>query len=349
MGSGVPARYGPGMEPVVVHVTADGDGRGALEVRWELSGAGPVEIAVGPTPDAVDHAHPVAVVEDGASVTLHDLGPGRHYVSVAPAGGGSGVVAAERRVPLEGAANFRDLGGYRTADGGRTRWGLVFRSDALHALTVEDAALVGRLGLRVVYDLRGDHERRRHPSVELPDGDVRRVLLGIGGAAGESKEITERILDGEIPEITEEFLVGAYQQMAERDPTTFVALLTGLTDPDGLPALFHCTAGKDRTGMTAALLLRLLGVDEETVLDDYELSTAHWSEHRIALLRPSFERAGIDIERFRPLFVAPRVAMASLLSILRDAHGGVEGYLVEAGGMDPEAVAELRRLLVQPA
>ena len=255
----------------------------------------------------------------------------------------------ERRLPLQGAANFRDLGGYPTGDGGSTRWGLVFRSDALHALTEEDVAVVTRLGLRVVYDLRGDRERTRHPSVELPDGDVRRVLLGIGGSSGETKEITERILDGEIPEITDDFLLGAYQQMAERDPATFVTLLTGLTEPDGLPALFHCTAGKDRTGMTAALLLSVLGVDDETVLDDYELSTIHWSEHRIALLRPSFERAGIDIERFRPLFVAPRLAMSSLLTALRDTHGGAERYLVDAGGMDPGAIEELRRLLVQPA
>src|SRR5438067_7915326 len=231
------------MEPVVVDVTVQGDGEGNLAVTWSLAGEdtghnaiaeSAVEIAVGPTPEAVDHAHPVAIVEGATSTILHGLGNGRHYVSVAPRRGGSALVAAERLVPLEGASNFRDLGGYPTKDGGHTRWGLVFRSDALHRLTVEDAAVVGRLGLRVVYDLRRDAERERMPSVELPDGDVRRVLLAIGGASGETREITDRIYDGELTAIDDDFLVDVYQRMAENDAPTFVTLLTWLTDPDRL-------------------------------------------------------------------------------------------------------------------
>jgi protein-tyrosine phosphatase len=337
------------MEPVVVDGSVEGDGRGALTVRWRLEGSGPVEIAVGPTPEAVDHGHPVAVVEGERSVVLHDLGPGRHYVSIAPAGGGSALVVAERLVALEGTSNFRDLGGYPVAGGGRTRWGLVFRSDALHALTVEDLAVVGQLGLRVVYDLRGDHERERAPSKQLPTDDPRRVALGIGGRAGQTKEITEAILDGEVEPLDDDFLLEAYQRMAETDAPTFATLLTGLTDPDGLPALFHCTAGKDRTGMTAALLLSVLGVDETTILDDYELSTRLWAERRIERLRPKFEEAGIEIERYTNLFLAPRHAMVGLLARLHERHGTVERYLVEAGGIDPEVVPELRRLLLQPA
>jgi protein-tyrosine phosphatase len=287
------------------------------------------------------------VVSGADRVVLRDLGPGRHYVSVAPAAGGSGVVAAERLVTLEGTLNFRDLGGYPTTGRGQTRWGRVFRSDALHALTVEDVATLGRLGLRVVYDLRHDVERTKQPSV-LPDA-VRSVVLAIGGSATENREITERILAGELDGIDDEFMAGVYRQMAEHDATTFGRLLTGMTDPDGLPALFHCTAGKDRTGMTAALLLSVLGVDEATVLDDYELTGRYWTERRVAGLKARFEAAGIDIERFRALFGAPRMAMASMLTMLHERFGTVDRYLVEAGGMVPEALDELRRLLVQPA
>ena len=334
---------------MVVDVNVAGDGHGNLDISWKLEGGGPVEIAVGPTPETIDHQRPVAIVEGEQQIALHDLGGGRHYVSVAPRAGGSAVVAAERLVPLEGAANFRDLGGYRVADGGRTRWGLVFRSDALHALTVEDVALVGRLGLRVVYDLRRDAERERMPSVELPEGDVRRVLLAIGGSAGETREITDRIFAGEFEAIGDDFLVEAYQNMAEHDAPTFATLLTGLTDLDGLPALFHCTAGKDRTGMSAAMLLSVLGVEEHTVLEDYELSTTVYSERRIEQLRPRFERNGVDIERFRSLFTAPRHAMESLLVVLHERYGGVDRFLVDAGGMSPDVIDELRRLLIQPA
>jgi protein-tyrosine phosphatase len=333
------------MSAVVRHVAVEGDGRGNLEVSWELDGGGPVEVAVGPTPEAIDHASPRAVVDDGDRVVLHELGPGRHYVSVAPAGGGSGVVAAERLVTLEGTLNFRDLGGYRTAGGGRTRWGRVFRSDALHRLTVEDVAILGQLGLRVVYDLRHDVERTKQPSV-LPES-VRREVVSIGGEATQNKEITERILDGEVEAIDDAFMAAVYVQMAERDAATFGRLLTGLTDPDGLPALFHCTAGKDRTGVTAALLLSALGVPDETVLDDFELTQRYWTDSRVEGLRPRFKEKGIEIERYQALFAAPRIAMAELLDTLHAKHGTVERYLVDAGGMEPEAIAELRRLLVQ--
>jgi protein-tyrosine phosphatase len=333
------------MDAAVVQVAVTGDGRGNLEVSWSLEGGGPVEVAVGPTPESIDHGAPRAVVADADRVVLSDLGPGRHYVSVAPAGGGSGVVAAERLVPMEGTLNFRDLGGYPTATG-RTRWGRVFRSDALHRLTVEDVAMVQHLGLRVVYDLRHSVERDKAPSV-LP-ASVRAEVLSIGGEATQNKEITERILDGEIEGIDDEFMAAVYVQMAERDAATFARLLTGLTDPDGLPALFHCTAGKDRTGVTAALLLSVLGVDDETVLDDFELTGPFWTEPRIAGLRPRFEERGIDIERYRALFAAPRSAMAALLAWLHEHHGDAARYLVDAGGMEPEALDELRRLLVQP-
>lgn len=335
------------MTPTVVGVLVDGDGEGNLSVSWELDGEGPVEVAVGPTPETIDHDHPVAVVHDGERVELAGLGRGRHYVSVAPAAGGSAVVAAERLVRLEGSANFRDLGGYPAAGGQRTRWGLVFRSDALHALTVEDVAVVGRLGLRVVYDLRRDAERDREPSVELP-GEVRREVLTMGGAAGEGQEILQQILAGEVERIGDDFLVDAYQLMVRRDAGLFGRLLSGLTDPGGLPALFHCSAGKDRTGVTAALLLALLGVDEATILEDYELTGRYYSERKIEHYRPRFAEGGIDIENFRALFSAPRAAMEGLLATVADL-GGAERYLLEEAGMTGATIAELRRLLLQPA
>ena len=170
------------MPSVVVHAEVAGDGQGGLNVSWELAGDGPVEIAVGLSPGEIDRTHLVARVDGATQVSLTGLGPGRHYVSVASASG-RGVVAAERLLALEGATNFRDLGGYRTAGGGRTRWGLVFRSDAPHRLTGADLAVIGRLGLRVVYDLRADSERSQAPSA-LP-GDVRREL-GHGHAAGDA-------------------------------------------------------------------------------------------------------------------------------------------------------------------
>lgn len=333
------------MPPVVLEVEIASDGHGGLDVSWELAGEGPVAISVGPTPESIDHDHPVAHVEHDTRITLRGLGPGRHYVAVAPADGGSAVVAAERALPLEGASNFRDLGGYRTADGGRIGWGLIFRSDAPHRLTEADLAAVGRLGLRTVYDLRTEVERGRAPSA-LP-GDVRRELLAIGGTAGKSKELGELLMTGQLAAVPKDFLVGVYQNLVENDGPTFGRLLTGLTDPGRLPALFHCTAGKDRTGISAALLLAALGVDEASILDDYELSAAFFTDRRLARLQPKLAAEGIDLDDYRAVFGAPRRAMAAALTGLREQYGSIEGYLAERAGVTPATLTALRASLVR--
>ena len=252
-----------------------------------------------------------------------------------------------RVLALEGATNFRDLGGYPTADGGRTRWGRVYRSDAPHRLTEADLATVGGLGLRCVYDLRTEPERAHSPSV-LPDG-VPCVPLPIGGGAAETSGIGPLVLEGRFAEIPLDFLSRVYRAMIVHNAAEFGRLLAALADPSRLPALVHCTAGKDRTGLGSALLLTVLGVDEETVLDDYELSAAHYSAPRMARMRERLAEAGIDEERYLAVFGASREAMAGALAWLREEHGSVERYLLDRAGLSPRVLDDLRKHLVEPA
>jgi protein-tyrosine phosphatase len=250
-----------------------------------------------------------------------------------------------RLVALEGAPNFRDIGGYRTADGGQVRWGRVYRSAALHRLTEVDVAAIKRLELRVVYDLRMDEERGRAPSI-LPDG-LRCELLPIGGTAAKTKELTDLVLQGNLRRVPPDFLVRIYESMIESSAFTFGRLLTKLSEAGNTPALFHCTAGKDRTGISAALLLSILAVDEVTILDDYELSNIHYTESQIARLKVKFENGGIDADRYRAVFGAPRHAMATLLATLRERYGSAESYLREEAGAAPEVFSALRAQLVE--
>jgi protein-tyrosine phosphatase len=332
------------MRPAVTTVEVVGDGDGGLDVSWRLVGGGAVELAIGRTPESIDHEHPVTSVEDGSRITLTDLGPGRHYVSVAPVGGGSAVVGAERMLRLDGAGNFRDLGGYRTVDGRWTRWGRVFRSDALHRLSTADQVVVGRLRLRVVYDLRTEEERTRAPSA-LP-AELRRELLTVGGDAAHVTALGDLFSPGGPDGSPDDFLVRAYQGMVANDAPTFGRLLRGLATTHGVPALFHCTAGKDRTGMGAALLLSALGVDERTVLDDYALSQAWLTERRMARLRPRFTELGMTEDRIHSVLGAPRHAMATALHALRERHGSIESYLVNQGGVTPDLLETLRSHLL---
>jgi protein-tyrosine phosphatase len=256
-----------------------------------------------------------------------------------------------RSVDLQGASNFRDLGGYPTVDGGQTRWGRVYRSDALHRLSPQDLATVKQLGLRTVYDLRVAEERLQAPSA-LPVGltptavPIGTSLRGRGGRAGEFAAL---LASGDWGELPHDYLVFVYEDLLEHHAGDFGRLLSHLSRDRNVPALFHCRQGKDRTGLAAALLLSALGVDEATVLDDYELSADYyWSPRRLERLRPKLAEAGIDEAHYLAVFGAPRQVMATVLSRLRAGHGSVEEFLTARAGLSAADLTALRARLVSP-
>jgi protein-tyrosine phosphatase len=330
----------PAATSQVTQVEVESDGPGCLVVRWDLhrDGDGAVDIAVGPTPAAVDHTHALGVPAGERSARLTGLSSGRHYVSIRPRHSDAAVVAAERRVPFEGVVNFRDLGGYRTGSGGRTSWGQVFRSDALHQLTADDLPAFQRLGVRMVYDLRRDDEREQMPNPV----DSRQVAILSGLSAQERPDWSglQQAIDGE------RRLYESYLGMLATSAPMFGQVLSGMADPDGVPAVFHCAGGKDRTGMTAALLLSWLGVERATVLDDYVM-TGLW--RTVELEQETFEEmlaAGISRDAAIALLGTPRWVMAEALAVLDEEYGGIEAYLRGPAAMDGETLDALRQRLV---
>ena len=336
-----PGRTIRSMASAITEVQVDAERGGPTEVRWVVEGpAVAVEVAVGAGPDTVDHRHAATVPAGTTAHTLGPLGPGRHFVSVAPEGGGPAAVAADRRIGFEGVSNFRDLGGYRTATGGRTRWGLVYRADALHGLTADDLELYASLGVGLVIDLRSDMERDERPnpmaSESLP------LVLQREGSTG-------NILMGETMEEGERVLARLYLSHLELGAERIGEILRAMAAPEGLPAVFHCHAGKDRTGMIAAVLLEALGVDRATILDDYELTARYRARaHQEGTFRSLVER-GLPPEAAAGVLTSPRWAMAEALEALDSTYGGVETYLTGPAGIDPSDLDGLRARLVAPA
>ena len=126
----------------------------------------------------------------------------------------------------------------------------------------------------------------------------------------------------------------------------FGSLLTGLAEPDGLPAVFHCLFGKDRTGVAAAVLLTALGVTRSDVVADYELTERFQSQEVVATALSRLEGAGVPKEAAAGLLGAPGPVMAALLDEITDRHGGVDEFLTGPAGMRPDVLERLRRLLV---
>jgi protein-tyrosine phosphatase len=242
----------------------------------------------------------------------------------------------ERLITLEGAVNFRDLGGYAADDGMRTRWRTLFRADGLGELTEPDLAVLRGLGIRTVIDLRSGSELERgrfdveaHPVTfhhfpfiaELPDAqefDRRPGLLG-----------------------------SQYQEIVRDAGDQILAALDVLASPDALPAVFHCTAGKDRTGVLSAIVLSLLGVDEPTVVTDYALSGAAMQRLREKLIR-KYPEGRETIENIDEVFSADPSQMELLLDHVREHYGSVAAY-VEGLGAEPGLVERLQTALLEPA
>jgi protein-tyrosine phosphatase len=257
---------------------------------------------------------------------------------------------AEREGPallLEGAPNFRDLGGYRTTDGRRVRVGQVYRSGALSELTETDLERLAALGIHQVFDLRTPEEVARNPD-RLPDG-VRYVPLPLPTEGSSFSRIVELIAN--LRRLDQLLLRGYTRVMIDSNARFFGDLLRRLAhDEQALPAVIHCTAGKDRAGMAAALLLAALGVPDETIVADYSLSSRHYAlfhrlvSEQIAPLAP----AGLTADDLHGLLVANPEVMRSALAHLRGRYGSIEAYLLKHAGLDAAALERLRERLLEP-
>ena len=199
----------------------------------------------------------------------------------------------ERVIALEGATNVRDLGGYRTRDGRIVRWRRLFRADGLHRLTGNDHRILTELGIAAAYDLRYGPERAGEPA-RLP-AEIRSVHIGLADRPEAS--FLDSLGLGGVPTVENaaDYLLGAYDRYPELYADACRTLLEHLSEPGNGPCLFHCTAGKDRTGFAAALILSALGVPYETVLEDYLLTNAHWGSGRTRARGPAARtlRAGL--------------------------------------------------------
>lgn len=177
-----------------------------------------------------------------------------------------------RSLHLEGASNFRDLGGYYGQDGRQVRWRRLFRSDHLGALTPRDKEIVGQIGVRRVFDFRGVTERdEAHCAIE----DAKVVSLSIEPTI--TGWLTEHVEAGRKPSPQDTVLrmQETYRAFASDNRHRYRELFQHLLASDD-PLVFHCTAGKDRTGFAAALILLALGVPREVVLEDYLLTNTHY-------------------------------------------------------------------------
>jgi protein-tyrosine phosphatase len=231
----------------------------------------------------------------------------------------------ERHLPLDGTRNVRDVGGYPAADGRQTRWRTLLRSDELTQVPAATADAFARLGLRQVIDLRWPEELEVAPNAFRRSTTVRYTSIPL-------------LADDPTPHAG---LAGMYRHVLDARGPQLAAVAHALLADDGLPAVIGCAAGKDRTGVTIALLLDLLGVPRPIIVDDYALSAHHFATP-VAHVEPDDWRSGSLVVDSPPEFIA------EALDHLDRHHGGARELLRRNGLADAQLDALVDRL-TEPA
>jgi protein-tyrosine phosphatase len=284
-----------------------------------------------------------------AAISFSMASAGLAGVAVAqvPAPVGDSAILAPRLVPLEGVQNFRDVGGYRTIDGRRVKWGLIYRSGELSHLTPRDLAQVTELDIDTVHDLRAVEERQREPTA-WTGPDAPRIVahdyamdLSAMGTLFQGAITAERASDA---------FASMYPSMLEQQRPQETALFETLLEGDGA-TLYHCTAGKDRTGLATALILSALGVPRETILHDYELSNRYFTGG-IAAREGSASSANAAFAQLPPEVMAVFMGVDAryLLEVfaqIDSRYGSVEAYLDKELGVDAADIQRLRSLYTE--
>jgi protein-tyrosine phosphatase len=266
------------------------------------------------------------------------------------------LVVADRSLHLESAPNARDIGGYETKDGRHVKWGTVFRTDALSATTPADDAKLANLGVKIVCDFRGPTEVAVDGSDRIPPG-AEAVNLSVLDANADklATEVREAITSGDRE--AQQRLLGNGRgaklltqggEFFATDPLPreqFAALLERLTDPAALPAVTHCTAGKDRTGWSTALVLTALGVPKQTVIRDYLLSNEYLKQVFDDQLEAIQALNGLP-ELVRPVLEVRKEYLQAGFDAVEEEYGSFARYLRKGLGIDKQEHARLKKNLL---
>ena len=318
-----------------------------LRLSWEakiddLS----VSIYQGELPDSIDRNTPLACVTGQNFADFPGLDPNiRYYFAVVPDGGPENIIA-ERRVPIEETHNFRDLGGYATQNGRRVKWGRAFRADGLARIRSRGRALLKQMGIRLVCDFRAPTEIDQAPDNLPEDGSIEYLNLPIVSHGFDTVEAMKRLRKGDTSWLTDTFMPEGYIRNIEGFAPIWGTVIQNLSLSENRALVFHCTAGKDRTGICAALILLVLGVPQETVIYDHGLSNVYLGPFLEKFLG-YLDQFGVDRNKILPYLSAPREAIVAALDHIGTQYGSAEKYLLSKAGISQETLDLLKQELLE--
>lgn len=320
----------------------------SIKLHWTIP-AESVMVRVDYTPDHIPTTSPI-LVKQADYVLITDVDPQRRpyfHLTFTHSGQTFTRWVAERMLPLHTRLNIRDIGGYPTQQGQHVRWGKVYRSGALYALSVKDVQYLEGLDWRWICDLRTASEVKDAPT-QLTTKPTRKFESHSFFTDKESSDSALRFLT-RLNKIEEAVIDSYTAQLLDVKGTTFGRIFSQLAQRDNLPAVIHCTAGKDRTGVSIAILLDLLGVPADVIIADYTLTNSFhelfWKSVEDNMFRLRLLR--IKMHELQPLLLARAETMQATLHHLQRRYGGAEGYLRQQAQLDPATLQRIRDNLLE--
>lgn len=289
-------------------------------------------IYAGDTPTSIDMAQPILTGTGSGSFRLPVANNKRSYFRLS-VGMEHGLIA-ERILPMAGGFNFRDLGGIKLKDNRRIKWGKLFRADELTNLTNEDIEYLASVPITSVIDFRAESEMKRAPD-KLPLSArfsyPMAITPGVMRTDGIQADKGKACFSSQMKQMNKLYVsdpacVRAYRIM-------FTIIQNNLS----APLVFHCSAGKDRTGMAAALILFALGASEEAVIEDYMLSKSNIADKYVSFVE--------KYPRAEPIFTVKRSYIMAAIEQMKKDHGSVMNFLTKVLRVD---IARLRKLYIEP-
>lgn len=263
----------------------------------------------------------------------------------------SNTVSSERVIHLKGTTNTRDIGGYQTSDQGTLRWGQIIRSDKLSRLTAKDFQKLEDIGLKTVIDLRTQKEHDQSPTVWKGDNPPQFLHFPVGDSSNDWFTAQRKMMKKNrfTEEQSLEHMTEGYRMILEEGTASYKKLMEVVLDDSNWPVLIHCNAGKDRSGVGVALILETLGVDRETIMEEYLLTNeiSRIEEKAVFLSKESKNSSrgnkfskGTPASAWLPIVGVRAQMLEAFYDSVDEKYGSMDAYLTELG-VDQEARLEL--------
>lgn len=253
----------------------------------------------------------------------------------------------DRLLALEGSRNLRDLGGYPTQDGRQVKWGMLFRSGSIAGLTQADWEQLTARGVRALCDLRTTHERTHEPFAWAESPGLKYWARDYPSSFGELRKVMAS--DFPTGDAARAAMLAGFKELPFEQATAYRQIFHHLKDGD-VPLLFNCSAGKDRAGTAAAIILSALGVPRDVVMQDFELTDELGNLRQSMMSRPE----NVSVLSRQPGEVSDAILradptyIATALASIDERHGSIEAYLDEVLSIAARDLETIRDLLLEP-